>query len=79
MPENGIDVADPGRGNRPSLGTGLCGTALSFICGGVVLFHSIKCAEHPNWLILAILRRRVAPDGSESNPTRAECPSCVLK
>ena len=44
MPENGIDVADPGRGNRPSLGTGLRSTVLSFICDGAVLFHSTKCA-----------------------------------
>ena len=51
MPENGIDGTDPGRGNRPSLGTGFCGTALSLIFGGGALFHSIKCAEHPNWLI----------------------------
>ena len=53
MPKNGIDVADPGRSNGPSLGTGLRSAALSLICVGVVLFHSIKCAEHPDWHILS--------------------------
>ena len=52
MPEDGIDASDPGRGDRPTLGTGLRSTASSFIHGGVVLFQRIVRVEHSNWLIL---------------------------
>ena len=52
MPENGIDVSDPGSGDRPALGTGASSTALSFVSSGIVLLHSIVRIEHFKWLIL---------------------------
>ena len=41
MPENGIDVSDPGSGDGPSLGTGVRSIALPFVSIGIVLLHSI--------------------------------------
>ena len=52
MPENGIDVSDPGRGDRPTLDTGLRSTTFPFVRGGVVLFHSTVRVEHSNWITL---------------------------
>ena len=52
MPENGIDVSDPGSGDGPSLSTGVRSTALSFVGIGIVLLHSIVRVEHFEWLIL---------------------------
>ena len=51
--QGSVDIADACRRNRPSIGTGVCTTALLFICIGVVLFHSAVRVEHPNWRILS--------------------------
>ena len=52
MPENGIDVSDPGSGDGPSLGTGIRRTALPFVSIGIVLLHSIVRVKHFEWFIL---------------------------
>ena len=52
MPENGIDVSDPGSGDGPSLGTCVSSAALSLVSVGIVLFHSSVRVEHFKWFIL---------------------------
>ena len=52
MPENGIDVSDPGSGDGPSLGTGIRRTTLPFVSIGIVLLRSIVRVEYFEWFIL---------------------------
>ena len=52
VPENGIDVSNPGSSNGPSLGTGISSTALSFVSAGIVLLHRTVRVEHFKWLVL---------------------------
>jgi len=52
VPENGIDVSDPGSSNGPSLGTGVSSTALPFVSISIVLLHCIVGVEHFEWLVL---------------------------
>ena len=52
VPENGIDVSDPGSNNGPSLGTSVSNTALSFVSVGIVLLHGTVRVEHFKWRIL---------------------------
>ena len=52
VPENGIDVSNPGSGDGPSLGTGVGSTALPFVSISIVLLHSDVRIEHFEWLVL---------------------------
>ena len=74
MPENDIDVADPGRGNRPSLSTGLRSTVhkvavhLAFAtANGQACEEELTVAKDQNRSILYSIGPQLGPNRRQSN------------
>jgi hypothetical protein len=52
VPKDRVNITDPCRCNRPSIGAGICSTALFLVCIGVMPLYSLVRVKHPDWLIL---------------------------